>query len=133
MLKDIASDLNVQRVQAITISSSTTTYSTSIDTKDMDTGAFLAFLCTAYTDGSYAITLQDSADNSSFADLATGQYNGGSTSLTVAAATAALANMPKLGASGNRRYLRAKIVSTTVTTGAAISVIAVVSNELSPI
>ena len=108
----------------------TTTFITSIDTKDLDNGISFGLLVTAYTDGDYALVIQDSADNSVFADVDSSMVIG--TPVSVDAAYTEGDAIPKIGVFGTRRYLRATVVSTNTSTGATMQVVTQQSNEVVP-
>lgn len=105
-----------------------------IDTKDYDMGLYFALLVTGYTDGTYTLYLEDGDDSglSDAAVLSSTQLVYGS----LPALSAALSEgdgMPREGVHSTKRYLRASIVATGVTTGVDIAqVVAVAGSELLP-
>lgn len=115
------------------IGSNTTTTGAIIDTDDYDMGLYFAVLVTSYTDGTFTLKIED-GDNSGLsdaADVATAQLVYG----TLPAVSAALAEggiMPKEGVHSTKRYVRPSIVSTGVTTGATVQVIAIKGAEYLP-
>lgn len=131
-IKDISSNLNLSMTNKKVIASNTTTYSDAIDTAFYELGVFLSALCAAFTDGSYAITLEESdSSGSGYTAVAAANYIG-DTSITLAAATADAASLKKLGVFGTKRYLRFAIVSTGVTTGATLILLATQAAEVVP-
>lgn len=118
------------------ISTDTTTVGTIIDTADFDGGVSFFIGASAYTDGTYKLLIQE-GDDSGLSDAATVdsakliEVSGLDAVTTgVTAITAAGGKFFKVGIHSGKRYLRANIVSTVTTTGATISVIALVSPEL---
>jgi hypothetical protein len=86
-------------------------------------GAVAVFNAQAWTDGSHAMKLQDSADNSNFADVDSSLLDG--TAPTVTAAGAQLA-VTRVGYLGNKRYIRAvQTVTGSPSTGAIIGALIV--------
>ncbi len=113
------------------ISSNTTTAGAIIDTADFDLGIYFALAATTYTDGTYTLKIEDGDDSglSDAADVATGQLVYG-TLPAVSAVLADGADYSKEGVIGTKRYVRASIVSTGVTTGADLSLLCIKGAEL---
>lgn len=105
------------------ISSSTTTTGTNIiDTQGYGALEFVLNVA-ARTDGTYTIALEH-GDNSALSDAAAPD----ATDIlgTLAATAISTANTVKrVGYVGNKRYVRANVVSTSVTTGATVGVLAI--------
>jgi hypothetical protein len=124
--------INALEPQAI--GTNTTTTGAIIDTADYDSGVYFAMLCYAYTDGTYTMKIEhgDDASLSDAADVpaATKMVYGSLPALTAADSEGDV--MAKEGVFGTNRYLRVSIVSTGVTTGASLAVVAVVGTELYP-
>jgi len=101
-----------------TISTNTTTNGATVDRYGFNSVSFTV-LSGSVTDGSYAITVEDSEDGSSWAAAAAASVQG---SMTVAATDDNEVN--EIGYIGVKRYVRIKIVSTGVTTGGVFGAIA---------
>lgn len=111
-------------VNAATISSNTTTTGTGVDLHanlDHAQSALVLVQSGTLTDGSYAVTLEESADNSTFNTVAAPDLQG--TAPTYASTDDN--KMTVLGYVGSKRYLRVKIVSTSVTSGGVMSAVIV--------
>jgi hypothetical protein len=113
------------------ISSNTTTAGAIIDTAHFDAGIYFALAATTYTDGTYALKIEDGDDAAlaDAADVATTQLVYG-TLPSVSAVLADGSDYSKEGVIGTKRYVRASIVSTGVTTGATLSLICIKGAEL---
>lgn len=113
------------------IGSNTTTTGAIVDMADYDNGIYFAVDVGLFTDGVYTLKLEDGDDSglSDAADIPAAQLVYGSLPAP-AAAIAEGAALPKEGIFGNKRYVRASIVSTGVTTGATVSVKAIVDPEI---
>lgn len=115
------------------IVSNTTTVGAIFDTADYDCGVYFAIAATTWVDGAYALKIEDGDDSglSDAADVATDQlvYK---TLPSIGAAIADGAPYEREGVIGTKRYVRASVVSTGVTTGAFISVVCVKDAELIP-
>jgi hypothetical protein len=115
------------------ISSDTTTAGAIFDTADYDGGIYFALLVDTYTDGTYTLKIEH-GDNSALSDAA----DVDSAMLvygTLPALSAALAEgdmMPREGIHSTKRYVRASIVSTSVTTGASAAVMIIKDAEFAP-
>lgn len=109
-------------VNTATISSSTTTAGNIIDTQGYNSLTFILNVG-ARTDGTYTISLEH-GDAANLSDTAA--VTGTDLVGTVAgSAVAAAQTQKKLGYVGNKRYVRASIVSTGVTSGATVGALAV--------
>jgi hypothetical protein len=85
-------------------------------------GNTFAFVCGANTDGTHTPKLQDSADNSTFADVVAADQVG-----TLSALSAN--TIQKASYIGSKRYVRAVITTTgSPATGANIGVVAALTN-----
>lgn len=138
-IKDIRSNLEVRLALADTnISSNTTTTGSSIDTSQFELGLMFAVDVRAYTDGTYTFSIE-TADDTGFSvnlnEIKTGDDNflEGSAGVALSAVTAAGAKVLTIGAFGNQKFARIKIVSTVVTTGADLSVRVMQAAENSPV
>ena len=115
------------------ISSNTTTEGAIFDTANYDAGVYFALAATAWTDGLYTLKLEH-GDNAALSDAAvvpTANLVYGSLP-ALAAAIADGAAYEREGVIGTKRYVRASIVSTGVTTGATINVVCLKDAELIP-
>lgn len=117
--------LNVQA-----ISTNTTTDGNIIDTQGFKSVEFLYFTG-AYTDGSYSLLITE-GDASNLSD---GTSTGNSDVLTETTLAITAANtVKKIGYIGTKRYLRFRCVSTSVTSGATLGAICVLSDpDSSPV
>lgn len=121
---DILNGLTASNAGYGAIASTTTTNHTAVDTDEM-VGVMFVYSVLARTDGTYAVKLQDSPDNSTWTDLDSDQYvSGGGTFSTSAV------GVSTIGCFGVDRYVRAVTTSTSVTTGATVSIIALGSDIL---
>lgn len=114
----------------------TTTTGAIIDTADQDLGVSFFIGATAYTDGTYKLVIIE-GDDSGLSDGTTVGAEKlvevpGLKAVTdgVTALTADGAKYFKVGVHSTKRFLRANIVSTGTSTGAQISVLALVSPEV---
>jgi hypothetical protein len=107
-------------VQAI--SSSTTTAGNIIDTQDFESLTFVQVLG-ALTDGTYTLLIEDGEDSglSDAAAVADDFLVGTEASTVLSAAN----GISRIGYVGKKRYVRASVVSATVTTGATAGVVAI--------
>lgn len=85
-------------------------------------GAVVLFNAQAWTDGTHAMKVQDSPDNSTWTDVAAAQLDG--TAPTITAAGAQLA-ITRVGYLGNQRYVRAVQTCSGTTTGAIIGALVI--------
>lgn len=79
----------------------------------------------AYTDGTHTPSVQESADNSSFTAVAAGDLDG---TLSAVSSGAGANTTQKVGYIGTKRYLRAVMVTSGATTGAASAAQVVLSD-----
>jgi len=122
----------INALESQVIDTDTTTTGAIIDTADYDNGIYFAMSASAYTDGTYTLKIEDGDDSglSDAADIPAAQLVYG----TLPALAAALAEgvaLSKEGIFGNKRYVRASIVSTDTDTGATVEVLAIVNPEIS--
>lgn len=130
-IRDNRSDQVVNLLHNATIATDTDTNSTSIDTADFDFGVFFTVAATAYTDGTYAISLEDSPDNSVFTAVSSDKLIGSITALA-AATSASGGDMGRLGCFSTEQFVRVVITSTSTTSGADILVASVMAGEYNP-
>jgi len=128
-IRDIKSNLVVKVGASLTVTADGVMTGATYDTADYDMGIMLALTALAYTDGDHAISLQDSDDGSSWADVAADGVIG---EVTISSAYTPSTAIPSLGLFSNRRYVRVKITSTSVTTGAMLVPIFVFGAEQLP-
>tara|TARA_R110000772_G_C13310322_1_gene440410 strand:- start:16524 stop:16949 length:426 start_codon:yes stop_codon:yes gene_type:complete len=138
-VNDIRSNLSVRLALAsVAISTNTTTTGSAIDTSGHELGLMFAVDVSAYTDGTYTLSIE-TADDSGFSvnleEIVTGDANflEGADGVALTAVTAVGAKCLTVGAFGNRKFARIKIVSTAVTTGATVSARVVQAAEYSPV
>jgi len=112
------------------IASSTTTNGATVDTFPTITYESLEFVIrsTAYTDGTYTPNIQDSPDGSTWTNVDSSFLIPDDGTAESGAAITANSQIKRLGYIGKERYVRLQIVSTSVTSGATLSALAVLSN-----
>ena len=122
MIKDIRSNLFPQLEMNANIVSNTDTFGTAIDMADFEDGFLFTFFAQAFTDGVYTPGIQESDDVgfSSPGDVEQGRLIGTPANEAISAVAAGGDELGSLGAFGTKRFLRLKITSTVVTTGAQI-------------
>lgn len=115
------------------IASNTTTVGAIFDTRNYDMGIYFALQLIAWTDGAYALLLED-GDDAALSDAAAvpaaNLVYGTLPSLGAAIAEGAM--LPREGVHSTKRYIRASIVSTGVTSGAFAQVLIVKDAEMLP-
>jgi len=138
-IKDIRSNLECRLALVSTaISTDTTTTGSAIDTAAFEMGLMFITDVSAYTDGTYTLSIE-TADDSGFSvnlvEIKTGDDNflEGSSGVALTAVTAAGAKILTIGAFGNKKFARIKIVSTSTSTGATLSSRVVQAAENSPV
>jgi len=114
MSEEITSGIRYSHSINQAIAANSTVNGASIDTANFGLGVTAVLDVTGYTDGSYLMSLEDSADDSSFAAIDSSKLIGSITALTANSSGV----LKKIGAFGTRRYVRAVIVASAVTTGA---------------
>ena len=133
-IKDIRSDLLPQLAFNGAIGSNTDTFGAAIDSADFDGGNVFTFFAEAFTDGTFAFGIQedDDAGFSAPADIEAGRLIGDPSTLDVTSAAGFGDTLGSLGCFGNKRFIRLKITSTGVSTGATIVSTVHQVPELSP-
>lgn len=133
--RDNTSNNEVEIAFSASITTDTTTNSLGIDMSDFDGGIMYTATATGYTDGTYVITFEESVDNSAWTDVPVEKLIDpvGNGNITLAAAESAGDLMARMGLFSTKRYLRMKIISTSVTTGAFISAYVVKKAENVPV
>ena len=138
-IHDIESPLQPTVALAAAISSNTNTDGAILDTANFEMGLVFYLDVIARTDGAYELQIFES-DDSSMAGatqiIAPKLLPTTLSTNSITAPTAAVSQgtiLSKIGVYANRRYVRPRIVSTTVTTGATIRVIAVQKGEQTPV
>lgn len=129
--KDNKSQQKVNLLHNAVIATDTATNTSSIDTADYDMGVMLSMSVTAFTDGTYVLSLEDSPDNSAWTAVASEKLIGDAPS--VAALTSASAGLiATLGAISTNQYVRGVITSTGTTNGATVNVQSIMKGEYNP-
>lgn len=138
-IHDIESPLQPLVALAAAISSNTNTDGAIIDTANFEMGLVFYLDVISRTDGAYELQIFESdASNMAGATqivapkLLPTTLSGNSITAPTAAVTQG-SILQKLGVYANKRYVRARIVSTAVTTGATLRVLAVQKGELTPV
>lgn len=124
---DARSCIETKVVIDASITANTTTVGTVVDLNDASINSTIGIdlNLTARTDGTFTPLLEESADNVTFTPVADENITDADDNQTGQEALAALAAVGKkeLGYVLNKRYLRVKLVSTGVTTGAKAVVV----------
>lgn len=107
-------------IQAITASS--TVVGNSIDTKGFESLTFL-YEVGARTDGTFTVLIQDSDDDSTFADVVDNFLIGTESAINTAN------TIKKIGYVGKKRYVKLSFVASAVTSGATVSATAILSHS----
>jgi hypothetical protein len=103
-----------------------------IDTANYDLGLYFLLLLTAFTDGDHTLLIQE-GDESDLSDATTvGAEKLIGDMPVLEAVHANLGVIQAVGVHSTKRYVRANVVSTNVTTGATGTLLAVKGNELCP-
>lgn len=120
-------------VEMQTIGSDTTTVGAIFDTRNFDLGIYFALQVTNRTDGTFTLLLED-GDDAALADAAAvpaaNLVYGTLPALSADVAEGAM--LPREGVHSTKRYIRASIVSTVVTTGADAQVLIIKDAEMMP-
>lgn len=131
-IKEVATkQIVINALELQVIDTDTTTAGAIIDTAGYDNGIYFAVDVGVFTDGVFTLKIED-GDNSALSDAAvipTAQLVYGSLPAPIAAIVEGAA-LPKEGIFGNKRYVRASIVSTGTTDGATVGVAAIVNPEI---
>lgn len=135
---DIESNLLPIVALAAAIGASTTTSGAILDTANNELGLLFLLDVVAYTDGDYELQLfeSDDAAMAGAVQIVAPKIlptNLGANSITEGAVVAEGAILQKIGAFSNLRYVQARVVSTSVSTGATVRVVAIQKAELSPV
>lgn len=127
--RDLKTTVQVSVNKHATISTSTTTNGTAVDTVGFLTLTY-ALTIPSRTDGTYALVLLQSDDDGvtdAYAAIPAANLIGSLPSLSAATTDGAAAST--VGVFGNKRYVKPTIVSTSVTTGATAQVIQIAGLE----
>ncbi len=105
-----------------------------IDTADFDGGFVFTPLAIDYTDGVYTPAIEESDDQAftSPNEIEAGRLIGTPADVAISGAQSLGDTLTSIGAFGNKRFVRLKITSTVVTTGATILALVHKKAELSP-
>ena len=112
------------------ISTNTTTNGVIIDTADYGMGVKFAFNVASYTDGTYTVSFQegDAADLLDATAVPADKIIGTAPVLSAVSG----GSLPSCGVHSTKRYVRAVVTSTGVTTGATVGGVVVLSGEYNP-
>lgn len=102
-----------------------------LDTAHFDGGLMFSVAATAYTDGTYAVTVEESEDNSTFTTVPAAKVINPLPSIT--AVTNNNNSLDKFGIFSNQRYVRVTITASGVTSGATILLTGVQMAENQPV
>ena len=132
-VKDIRSDLQQQLAILAAVSSDTTTAGFIFDTADFELGLMFGVSLTAFTDGVYNFTIEESDDSGMSGAVAITDADrliGTLAGLALTAVTAAGDILPTIGVISNLRFVRLNVVSTGTTSGATVVAVATQKGEL---
>ena len=134
-VKDIRSHAKSTLALIATVASDTTTNGFIIDTANFEIGLMFSVMAPSHTDGTYNFTIEHGEDSalSDAVALTSDFLIGTLAGLELTAATVAGGKLNTIGVFGNKRYVRINSVSTAVTTGAQIEVIATEIAENQPV
>jgi len=118
-IKDLTNNIEIRLAFNELITTNTTTFSTGIDISDFDGGFSFIGFGQAHMDGTYTVTLQDSPDNSVWTDIPSEKLNdpSGTGEIVIDSTQVFFDGLSRLGAFSTDAFVRAKIVSTGVSTG----------------
>ena len=111
--RDIASSVIPQEAFAAVIATATTTNGFTVDTAHFDGGVMFFMIVAAYTGGTYQLVLQDSANGSSWSNIASNKLIAPDGSISFTAITTAGSEIKRMGAFSTRRYVRMVVISTS--------------------
>jgi len=103
-----------------TVSSNVTTNGVSVDSQGYES-MMLVYGVGAYNDGDYTPLVQESSDNSTWSNVPDADLIGTESDKALSADN----TVSKIGYKGNKRYVRASVVSANTTTGADVFAVAV--------
>lgn len=134
MIREQATHKTVKQIHSAAITSDTTTYSTAVDTKEALAVDF-SIGVPDYTDGTYVVTfVEGESTNLSVSGIAVDSSSlvyGDAISLS--AATSDGDSLTKEGLVGTtKRYVGAKVVSTSTSSGATLNILASVEKDVNP-
>ena len=132
-IKDIRSNILVKQALNHRFTADGAQQSAIIDTANFDKGIMFSFAVPDYTDGSYAVTI-DEGDDSGLSDasaVASGNLIGSLP--TLSAVTTDNATLSTFGVHSNKRYLRVTVTASSVTTGAEVHCNVSLGGELLPV
>lgn len=134
---DLHHDVQNRLALQAAISTNTTTEGAILDTRNAEQIDFTAFL-SEFTDGSYELQIfqgeqSDMSDEVQVASVSIKPTSLNDNKLTFTAAVSQGDVLEKLGVMDNNAYMRAKIVSTGVTTGATATVISSLMSRNRPV
>lgn len=136
-IHDIQSDLQPIVAFAGDIGSDGDNDGAILDTADFELGLMFTLDIPVFVDGSYELQLfeSDASDMSGATQIVAPRIlpTDSGNSITASAAVAQGSILGKIGAYANLRYVRARVVSTGVTTGATVRVIATQKGEVVPV
>lgn len=116
-MRDISKNLLATiSIDPQTISSNATTNGVGVDVRDYDAAMVVFQSNDALTDGVFALSLEESDDNSTFTAVASTEMIG-----TLANFTSSNEGVQQVGYIGSKRYIRPVITSTSVTCGGILS------------
>jgi len=130
-VKEIKTRVKLVNVGSESISTNTTTVLGSVDTADYDLGVTFGLYAPAFNAGSFALTFEESDDDSTWSAVPADYLIGGA--ITVTAASAAGDDIASVGIISNKRYIRPSIVSTGASGSNTLNCVAELAGELKPV
>jgi hypothetical protein len=131
---DIRSNIRQDVLLNTTVATDTDTNSSSLDLKGYQSGHMLSLCLATFTDGVYHISkLQESDDDSVWSDVDSDSYIGAIPTSDLTAVTGEERLETIAVRQPTKRYLRAVITSTGVTTGADVVVISARQGDILPV
>ena len=128
-MKAISSNISLLSVLAAAIVTNTATKSTAVDTAAIGNSVSFFSRVSARTDGTYVLSAEESDDNVTFTAVSSDKIVGSSSQ----SANTGTAVLGKIGVFATKRYVKAVVTSTVVTTGATVDVFAVGESEYQPV
>ena len=134
-IRDLANDTEVDQVKGfLQINTDSTVFTPSNDVSNFDAGFMFTADAPAYTDGNFVFSIQDSPDDSVWTDVPAEKLNdpSGIGVMTIAGAISDGDLLPRIGAFSTNQFVRLKVVATSVTLGANMSVLISKQPEIKP-
>lgn len=135
-IKDAQSYFDGYQSDYVAITGNGNSDGAAFDTASHQMGITFLMGVAAYTDGDYELVIQDSADGSTdWQDVAAAKLlpQPGTAAVTLGAVTSDGDMLAKAGCFSTRRYVRARVTATSVTSGATVYVVIIKHGEYLPL